>query len=229
MQTVQVHLQPTSMGKWWISQELVLQYSIETSFWPKIGFSLLVSPSFNHYIPFYMSSLSLIATSSGADIRNCDKETSEMEITIREICKGRYRCSINRTRIYLSTKKMAQWVSPCLLILWRESRRKGKEVRADERSIFAAVYAMVCFWRIWTSGHGFVRKIMLNLITIYSASPRILCWLWEELTNRLNQFVIQLALCLFVLSGFLLPHWFFDLYRVRPVRWSWGGYFRRVQ
>ena len=54
--------------------------------------------------------------------------------------------------------------------LRREPWRNEKGVGADDRSIFAAVYAMVCFWRIWTSGHGFVRKIMLNLITIYSTS-----------------------------------------------------------
>jgi chitin synthase len=33
---------------------------------------------------------------------------------------------------------------------------------------------MVCFWRIWTSGHGFIRKIMLNIITIYSQSILLL-------------------------------------------------------
>lgn len=33
---------------------------------------------------------------------------------------------------------------------------------------------MVCFWRIWTSGHGFIRKIMLNIITIYSESSPLL-------------------------------------------------------
>jgi hypothetical protein len=101
-----------------------------------------------------------------------------MEVTIREICKGRYRCPINRTRIYLSTKKMAQWVNSSLLLPVKIVDGETKEVSADDRSIFAAVYAMVCFWRIWTSGHGFVRKIMLNLITIYSTSPishHILC------------------------------------------------------
>ena len=35
-------------------------------------------------------------------------------------------------------------------------------------SIFAATYAMVCFWRIWTSGHGFIRKIMLMVLTLYN-------------------------------------------------------------
>lgn len=35
-------------------------------------------------------------------------------------------------------------------------------------SIFAATYAMVCFWRIWTSGHGFFRKIMLMILTLYN-------------------------------------------------------------
>jgi len=35
-------------------------------------------------------------------------------------------------------------------------------------SIFAATYAMVSFWRIWTSGHGFIRKIMLMFLTLYN-------------------------------------------------------------
>lgn len=36
------------------------------------------------------------------------------------------------------------------------------------RSIFAAVYSLVCFWRIWTSGHNFFRKCALMLLTVYS-------------------------------------------------------------
>lgn len=36
------------------------------------------------------------------------------------------------------------------------------------RSIFAATYAMVSFWRIWTSGHGFLRKCALMILTLYS-------------------------------------------------------------
>jgi len=35
-------------------------------------------------------------------------------------------------------------------------------------SIFAATYALVSFWRIWTSGHGFIRKIMLMFLTLYN-------------------------------------------------------------
>lgn len=35
-------------------------------------------------------------------------------------------------------------------------------------SIFAATYAMVCFWRIWTSGHGIFRKFNLTILTVYS-------------------------------------------------------------
>lgn len=38
----------------------------------------------------------------------------------------------------------------------------------DHRSIFAATYSIACFYRIWTSGHGFIRKIFLNILTIYS-------------------------------------------------------------
>jgi len=103
--------------------------------------------------------------------RNRYQEASEMEVTIREICQSRYRRPINSTRIYLPTTKMAQWVSSSILYTILRREETEGEVRADDRSIFAAVYAMVCFWRIWTSGHGFVRKIMLNLITIYSMCP----------------------------------------------------------
>jgi len=117
----------------------------------------------------------------------------------------------------------------------RVSRRNTTEVRANDSSIFAAVYAMVCFWRIWTSGHGFVRKIMLNLITIYSTSsflPPVLMMrsvqAGAKLTDRLDQSVIQLALSLLVLSRFLLPYRFIHLDWVRPFRWSWSGYFRCV-
>jgi len=35
-------------------------------------------------------------------------------------------------------------------------------------SIFAATYAMVCFWRIWTSGHNIFRKFMLMILTLYN-------------------------------------------------------------
>ncbi|WWC63440.1 uncharacterized protein I303_106042 [Kwoniella dejecticola CBS 10117] len=44
-------------------------------------------------------------------------------------------------------------------------------------SIFAATYAMVCFWRIWTSGHGFFRKIALTILTIYNLINLIFNWL----------------------------------------------------
>ncbi|KAK8854660.1 hypothetical protein IAR55_003399 [Kwoniella newhampshirensis] len=44
-------------------------------------------------------------------------------------------------------------------------------------SIFAATYAMVCFWRIWTSGHGVFRKIALTFLTIYNLVNLIFNWL----------------------------------------------------
>ncbi|KAK4685344.1 chitin synthase, partial [Tremellales sp. Uapishka_1] len=43
-------------------------------------------------------------------------------------------------------------------------------------SIFAATYAMICFWRIWTSGHGFIRKILLNIVTIYNLINLLFNW-----------------------------------------------------
>nr|ODN91689.1 chitin synthase [Cryptococcus depauperatus CBS 7855] len=44
-------------------------------------------------------------------------------------------------------------------------------------SIFAATYAMVCFWRIWTSGHGILRKFTLMILTIYNLVNLIFNWL----------------------------------------------------
>ncbi|WVF67538.1 hypothetical protein IAT40_002294 [Kwoniella sp. CBS 6097] len=44
-------------------------------------------------------------------------------------------------------------------------------------SIFAATYAMVCFWRIWTSGHNFFRKIALTILTIYNLVNLVFNWL----------------------------------------------------
>lgn len=75
--------------------------------------------------------------------------------------------------LYLNDEDGLMGESRFLAPLGRKPWRNETGVGADDRSIFAAVYAMVCFWRIWTSGHGFVRKIMLNLITIYSMSLRM--------------------------------------------------------
>jgi hypothetical protein len=46
-----------------------------------------------------------------------------------------------------------------------------KTLTVKFRSIFAATYAMVSFWRIWTSGHGIFRKMALMILTLYSQSP----------------------------------------------------------
>ena len=138
-----------------------------------------------------------------------------MEITIREIRQGRYGRSIPCTRIHLSTKKMAERVSRVNLVIL------GSGI--DDRSIFAAVYAMVCFWRIWTSGHGFIRKIMLNLITIYSMlslMSRRHNWSWW-LMNRFDQSTVQLVIRLFFLPCLLFPYRFLDFHGVRPVRRGW--------
>lgn len=101
----------------------------------------------------------------------------------------------------------------------------------DDRSIFAAVYAMVCFWRIWTSGHGFIRKIMLNLITIYSMlslMSRRHNWSWW-LMNRFDQSTVQLVIRLFFLPCLLFPYRFLDFYGVGPVRRGRCRYFRGIQ
>ena len=66
MQMEQVPWQRTSMGKWWIYQELVLPYSIETSSWLKTEFWLSVSWSLHLLVflsfPFLMFLLSSSTT-----------------------------------------------------------------------------------------------------------------------------------------------------------------------
>ncbi|KAL1405810.1 Chitin synthase, class 2 [Vanrija albida] len=44
-------------------------------------------------------------------------------------------------------------------------------------SIFASFYALYSFWRIWTSGHNIIRKLALQLLTIYNLINLIFNWL----------------------------------------------------
>ncbi|EIW68279.1 hypothetical protein TREMEDRAFT_69288 [Tremella mesenterica DSM 1558] len=44
-------------------------------------------------------------------------------------------------------------------------------------SIFAQTYAMVSFYRIWTSGHGIIRKFLLTIVTLYNLVNLIFNWL----------------------------------------------------
>ncbi|KAF9502229.1 chitin synthase 2 [Pleurotus eryngii] len=48
-------------------------------------------------------------------------------------------------------------------------------------SLFASIHATVFFWRIWTSGQGFFRKIFLQLEFIYNAVQ--LLFTWTSLAN----------------------------------------------
>ncbi|EJF67235.1 chitin synthase [Dichomitus squalens LYAD-421 SS1] len=43
-------------------------------------------------------------------------------------------------------------------------------------SLFASVHATVFWWRIWTSGQGFFRKILLQLEFIYNAIQLVFTW-----------------------------------------------------
>jgi chitin synthase len=43
-------------------------------------------------------------------------------------------------------------------------------------SLFAAVHATVFWFRIWTSGQGFFRKILLQIEFIYNAIQLIFTW-----------------------------------------------------
>jgi chitin synthase len=43
-------------------------------------------------------------------------------------------------------------------------------------SFFAALYTVVHFWKIWQSGHSFVRKIMLNIEVVYQVISMTFAW-----------------------------------------------------
>lgn len=82
------------------------------------------------------------------------------------------------------TKKNAKW-----RLQYVKSAKAGTDVPArvpefiSQRrrwlngSIFAATYAMICFYRIWTSGHNFFRKCALMILTIYNLVQLIFNWL----------------------------------------------------
>ena len=54
-------------------------------------------------------------------------------------------------------------------------------VRWLNGSLFAAIHATVFFFRIWTSGQGFFRKIILQIEFIYNAIQ--LMFTWTSLAN----------------------------------------------
>jgi chitin synthase len=43
-------------------------------------------------------------------------------------------------------------------------------------SLFAAVYTVVHFWKLWQSGHSFGRKIMLQIEVVYQVISMIFAW-----------------------------------------------------
>ncbi|KAE9964253.1 hypothetical protein EG328_010663 [Venturia inaequalis] len=43
-------------------------------------------------------------------------------------------------------------------------------------SLFAAVYTVVHFWKIWQSGHGFIRKCMLQVEVVYQVISMVFAW-----------------------------------------------------
>ena len=76
-----------------------------------LAFGKLILRPVSHIYPYlityscYFQPRDLV--SAGLTCRNRYQETSEMEVTIREICKSRNRCPIDSTRVHLSTTKMA--------------------------------------------------------------------------------------------------------------------------
>lgn len=73
------------------------------------------------------------------------------------------------------TKKDAKW-----RLQYVKSAKAGTDVPATvpefisqrrrwlNGSYFASLYSLVCFWRIWTSGHNFFRKICLMVLMVYN-------------------------------------------------------------
>jgi chitin synthase len=43
-------------------------------------------------------------------------------------------------------------------------------------SFFASIYATVHWYRIWTSGQGFLRKVLLTLQALYNLAQLIFTW-----------------------------------------------------
>jgi chitin synthase len=43
-------------------------------------------------------------------------------------------------------------------------------------SLFAAVYTVVHFYKIWQSGHGFIRKCMLQIEVVYQVISMTFAW-----------------------------------------------------
>ncbi|TYJ58028.1 hypothetical protein B9479_001120 [Cryptococcus floricola] len=84
----------------------------------------------------------------------------------------------------ITTKKNAKW-----RLQYVKSAKAGTDVPATvpefisqrrrwlNGSIFAATYSIVCFWRIWTSGHNIIRKFLLTILVIYNLINLIFSWL----------------------------------------------------
>lgn len=64
----------------------------------------------------------------------------------------------------------------------QETRQQAKVMVLAQRrrwlngSLFAAVYTVVHFWKIWQSGHGFIRKCMLQVEVVYQVISMIFAW-----------------------------------------------------
>jgi hypothetical protein len=98
------------------------------------------------------------------------QEECPVEAAIRQVGQGRDGRAEHGARVYLTAKTVAERVRQASSVKLSLGDR-----RADVsyyRSIFAQTYAMACFWRIWTSGHGIFRKFVLTILTIYSESTR---------------------------------------------------------
>lgn len=111
-------------------------------------------------------------------------------------------------------------------------RRRQVWTRADGgySSIFAATYAMVSFWRIWTSGHGFIRKINLMILIVYSELNNECISACEVLIGgRSDQPDLQYLIRLFILLGLLLLDRLVNIRWYGPVWGSWRGDFSNLQ
>lgn len=64
-------------------------------------------------------------------------------------------------------------------------------------SFFASLHATLNFYKIWTSGHGFLRKIVLQFEFIYNAIQMLFAWI--SLANFYLSFFFLCALFLLLL------------------------------
>jgi len=87
-------------------------------------------------------------------------------------------------------------------------------------SLFASIHATVFFFRIWTSGQGFFRKLFLQIEFIYNAIQLI--FTWTSLANFYLAFFFVSPLSLMAYGAYLyiMCSWFLQpqTQKMKPMR-----------